>query len=201
MKNKKIFWILIVINVVFVISDLILTYLGTPDLTNEGNPLISRYGSGWTALFIANGLGIIFVTILIYYAFKKYQSPYIPYKTIKEYTSMLFYNRPDKFWWSFYKLPKKWKSVFACSSFAVGIALIAVRPIPIIEWMLIITDSSLRTPYKNFRALFPSNRFDLTFCATLIIFLIIYWVYKEYRNNRRLVIQEEQEETVENANT
>ena len=45
MKSRKkqviLFWIFIIINFLLMISDGILTYIGTPDLTLEGNPLVS----------------------------------------------------------------------------------------------------------------------------------------------------------------
>ncbi|MBQ5885802.1 MAG: hypothetical protein IIW79_05270 [Clostridia bacterium] len=53
------FWILIVVLVLLAFADGLLTFINTPDLSMEGNPLVASLGLGWEALAIANILVFI----------------------------------------------------------------------------------------------------------------------------------------------
>lgn len=188
-KGKVTFWILIIIELVLMFSDGALTYIGTPDLSLEANPLVAYFGLGWGALFIANFIFVILFVGLVYYAFVKYESPMIPYKTFKEYTSMLFFNRPDKFYGLFYKMPKNWKPVIATFGYVFGIAMPVGRAILVFEWILYLTKSPFRTVYYSFANIFPYSRVDMCLCCLLAVVLMFAWLIKEYKNNKRLLLQ------------
>ncbi|MDR1669973.1 MAG: hypothetical protein LBR76_08450 [Oscillospiraceae bacterium] len=194
MKNgKRTFWILNSVHGFLVLTDGLLTYLGTPDLTYEANPLVSVFGLGWGALFTVNVMVFSLCIVLSYYNYVKYKRPEIPYEGYCEYSSMLFYGRPDRFRWSFYKLPKYWKPVFAASGYALGIALPADRFIIDFQWVLFLTDSPIERIYNPFRSLFPWGRFDVVFATVLLIVLVIRWTFKECKLNRlELIRQKEQ---------
>ncbi len=49
MKKLK-FWILITIYVLLMLADGLLTFINTPDLSMEANPLVANLGLGWVAL-------------------------------------------------------------------------------------------------------------------------------------------------------
>ncbi len=52
--KKATFWILIALYLLLAFADGALTYINTPDLAMEGNPLVANLGLGWSALAIAN---------------------------------------------------------------------------------------------------------------------------------------------------
>ncbi|MDE5889345.1 MAG: hypothetical protein K2H20_04930, partial [Bacilli bacterium] len=120
MKNKKIkFYILITIYFILILSDGILTYINTPDLKLEGNPLVSVFGLGWISLGIINMLVFILIFALAYYSYIKYKSIINDKTTYKEYYSQILYDRPDKFWASIYKIPKNFKPAIAAYGYAL----------------------------------------------------------------------------------
>lgn len=57
MKNEKtVFWFLILSQIVLALTDGALTYIATPDLSYEANPLVTHLGLGWGPLFICHGI-------------------------------------------------------------------------------------------------------------------------------------------------
>ncbi|MCL2757019.1 MAG: hypothetical protein FWD43_02930, partial [Coriobacteriia bacterium] len=174
------------------LADGAFTYIGTPDLSMEANPLVAYFGFGWGALFIANVIGISFQIVFAYYAFIGYKSPLLPYKGFKEFFSMLYYKRPDKFKWSFYKFPKNWKPVLAMSGYALAIAPLIARAVVVFQWVLVLTDAPMLVAYNSFRSLFPFTRFDVFLACIVVIALLIVWQYREYRINKKRILSVEQ---------
>jgi len=197
-KGLKVFWFLVIFDVAIAITDGILTYIATPDLALEGNPLVAHFGLGWGALFIANIIGIGVHVAATYYAFVKYKRPLVECRTSKEFISSLFFNRPDKFIWTLYRLPKNWKPFFALCGYTIGITLPISRIFTVLPWVLYLTDSPFRYSYRRFRSLFPGSRFDIFFAVVLAIVLIAYWLIKEYRINKNCINSAKQGAT-ENA--
>jgi len=117
--GKTKFYLCAAITLLLILADGALTYIGTPDLSMEGNPLVSVLGLGWKALFIANSIGFALYVSGVYYAFVRYKSPVIQCNGLKQYSSMLFFNRPDKFIWNFYRMPKNWAPTFAVCGYAL----------------------------------------------------------------------------------
>lgn len=190
MKNEKTdFWFLILSQIALAITDGALTYIATPDLSYEANPLVTHLGLGWGALFISNVLFIGLQIIAVYYAFVKYKSPVVEYRAYKEFSSNLFFKRPDRFRWMFYKLPKNWKPVLAMGGYALGITLPAARMILVFEWVLFLTKNPFENKYNEFRSLFPWSRFDISFAVVLAAFLAVYWTFRECRINRKMLVR------------
>ena len=50
-------------NLLIHLMDGLVTYVNTPDLEREWNPLIRVLGFGWEALFIANAAGFVLVVV------------------------------------------------------------------------------------------------------------------------------------------
>ena len=50
-------------NLLIHLADGLVTYVNTPDLKREANPLVSRLGLGWGALFGANLIGFVFIVL------------------------------------------------------------------------------------------------------------------------------------------
>jgi len=191
LKNRKTaFWVLILSQIVLALTDGALTYIATPDLSYEANPLVAHFGFGWEALFISNLIFIGLQIIAVYYAFVKYKSPAIEHSTYKEFSSSLFFNRPDKFKWMFYKLPKNWKPVLAMGGYALGITLPAARVITVSEWVLHLMKSPFESYYNEFRSLFPWSRFDVFFAVILAAVLAVYWTFRECRINKRMLARD-----------
>ena len=186
-KGKRNFALLIGLQIGLAITDGIMTYIGTPDLAMEGNPLVANLGLGWGALFTANVVVISLMGLAIYYANVKYKRPVIAGKTFVEYFTILFYNRPGKFIWLLYKWPKNWRPCIAVAGYLFGIVMPVARSILIFEWVLYLTDSPFRVYYRKFKSAVPFNRVDVLVGVILYFCLFIYWLRREYRINQSTV--------------
>ena len=192
--NKKIvFWFLTIINLMASIADLGITYIGTPDLSREGNPLVYTFSLGWNSLIITSVIVFIVIVVLLYYAFFQFKRVVVQCEGFRQYMSMVFFNRPDKFIWTLYKFPKNkigW-SYFAAS---LGLGLALVIPIghlfAIILWIGIINDLNFVHIYHNLFNIIitPIGRTD-TLIGGVILFLFIYyyWFSKEYKINKKIL--------------
>ena len=54
-------------NLLIHLMDGLVTYVNTPDLKREWNPLVRIWGFGWEALFIANFIGFILIVLATWY--------------------------------------------------------------------------------------------------------------------------------------
>jgi hypothetical protein len=192
--NKKfMFWFLTIINLIASILDLVLTYIGTPDLSSEANPLIYTFGLGWSSLIISSIIFFVVIMFLLYYAFFLFKRVVIQCDGFKQYISMLFFNRPDKFIWTLYKFPK---NKVGLSYFTAGLGCVLALIIPIMKlfaiilWIGIIKEINIVHLYHNFFniTMLPFGRSD-AFIGGIILFLFIwhYWFLKEYRINKRVL--------------
>jgi hypothetical protein len=76
-------------------------------IKDETNPLTVLFGVGWEGLIVTNLIIVGLITgAFYYYTFVyKLKLPTIKPKNILEYISICYYDRPDKFYWIFYKMP------------------------------------------------------------------------------------------------
>ncbi|MEG2720768.1 MAG: hypothetical protein RR914_05520, partial [Oscillospiraceae bacterium] len=86
MKTKKQKFVLLTI-FYFLITflDLLLTYLSSPDLSLEGNPLVVNLKFGWFELILINVITFAVYFAMAYYAYIKYKPPFSKETTLKKY--------------------------------------------------------------------------------------------------------------------
>lgn len=184
-NRKRKFWIFVSLLYLSTVADLGITYVGTPDLSLEGNPLVSIFNLGWTALLTANVIFLIFFTWLIYYTFLQYKRPIIQCDSYKQYISMLYYQRPDKFNWTFYRFPKNKSILPAIIGYTGAIIIPLFRVYFVAEWIGFIY-------FHDFIHLFYCQNIVLwrTIVFSIIIlngiFLGNYWGWAEYQANKKL---------------
>ena len=177
-KSLKVF----LIYVVLIMADGALTLYNTPDLSLEANPLVTQFQLGWKALITVNLILFVIVFIACRYTFDKYETVKADVSNLKSYMSQLFYDRPDKFIWSFYKLPKNWKPLWAWLGYATVYALCAGAAVRVLEW-LAVTFSFDMSAYDRFRSNVFFGRFDIAVSLILFILLLYVWVSKEYKKS------------------
>ena len=189
-KKKILFCFFVILNLIVSITDLFLTYIGTPDLSSEANPLVFVFGFGWKSLIISSIIFFVVIVTLLYYAIFRFKRIVIQCEGFKQYMSLLFFNRPDKFIWIFYKFPKnKIGLSYFGASFGYVLALLIpiVKLFAIILWMGIINNINVVHIYHDFFniAMTPFGRSD-AFIGGIILFLFIwiYWFVKEYKVNK-----------------
>lgn len=173
------------ITLLLALLDGVLTYINTPDLKYEANPLVTVFGLGWGALFLANLIFYALYVCLAYFLFFKYESPVLQVNNVREYVSQLYYSRPDKFVWFFYKWPKNWKPLVAVGAFAYIFVSPIARSILVFEWLMI-TFSIQSKLYSRLCSMLPFQRFDVALAAILISFLFVFWLNREYQINQKM---------------
>jgi hypothetical protein len=95
-------------------------------IEGETNPLTVFFGVGWTGLIITNiiAVGLIIGAFYFYtFRYKPKQLTTKP-KNVFEYISICYYDRPDKFYWTFYKMPFDKKTATAHFGYALVRVLI-----------------------------------------------------------------------------
>jgi hypothetical protein len=190
--NKKImFWFLVIINIIMSISDLVITFIGSPDLSSEANPLVYTLSLSWKSLIICSLIFLVIIVMLLYYAFFRFKRCVIQCDGFKQYISMLFFNRPDKFIWALYKFPKN-KIGLSYLGTSLGYVLAIVIPImklvAVFLWVGVINNYSIVNFYhSNFNIkMTPLGRTDTLIVGIILALLIwYYWFNKEYKINKK----------------
>jgi hypothetical protein len=180
MKKVK-FWILIAIYLILAFADGALTYINTPDLSREGNPLVAKLGLGWTALGIANIAVFALFFAASYYNYFKYKTVFTNETKYTRYWSQITFDRPDMFWKGFILFPKHIKPYIAAYGFAILPAAIIARLILVLEWLATTFNVAGRYQYYYFKQTYFFGRLDVVAAVVVAIALIFYWFYLEYR--------------------
>lgn len=184
MKKKKTAFIILTTSYFLITAaDLILTYLATPDLSLEGNPLVTGYRFGWAGLLAVNAVTLLLYFVMARYAYVKYRSP-ISDETedMKRYLADISYGDPEKTSLGMWRLPKYWAPQIACLCYSVSTALPFARVVVVAEWFLML--NHIRAPFFfTIVAMFPLGRIDFFIALILAWILSGVWIKKEFRKN------------------
>ncbi|MBQ2704128.1 MAG: hypothetical protein IJF58_01115 [Clostridia bacterium] len=178
MKKAK-FWILITVYLILALSDGLLTYINTPDLSMEGNPLVSYFGLGWCALATANIIVFVLLFMAAYYSYCKYKTVYTNETKFTAYASQIVYDRPDMFFKGI--IPKHITPIIACGGFALLYSSIISRAIIVFEWLCTTFDVTWADGYFNFRDIYCHGYLHVIVAAICMIVCMFYWLYKEFK--------------------
>lgn len=126
-------------NMLIHLMDGLVTYVNTPDLVREWNPLVRVLGFGWEALIMANLVGFVLIVLATWY-FGRYEHVSIPSKNVFDYYMKLFYGENYKPVWVLYKHSKNWKSQFALIGYACYWGLTVGAVIPVVGWIWYMLD-------------------------------------------------------------
>lgn len=187
MKHRKWLW-LTLIYLLLCCADGGLTYYNTPDLKLEANPLVSKLGLGWGALFTANAIGLALYALLAWCYdtyYERIKPPHISAKGFWEYDAKLFYGENAKPVWLLYKFPKYWQPCWAMYGFAFAYSMILGRCIIIYQWLLH-TFSISFPAYTALRRACPGSRLDVVVGVISCIILCFWWLYLDYRRNQSM---------------
>ena len=160
--------------------DLWLTYLATPNLYLEGNPLVDSLGWGWTGLILINVITCIGYVFMARYAFIKYEPRQSEQTDMKRYLADINYKDPEKSVPFMYKLPKDWGPQLACMCWSVCIALPFSRLVIVFEWLLMVL--RIRAPlFFSIVAIFPGGRIDFFLAVILAWALSFLWIKLDFK--------------------
>lgn len=160
----------------------ILTIYNNPDVSMQTNPLVTKFHLGWGAIITANVIVLAVLFFLCRYTFDKYETIVADVPNLRAYISQMFYNRPDKFSWFWYKFPKNKKPMIAMSGYAFIYALIGGAAVHSAEWTAITFGINM-TAYNNFCDRYSFGRPDLLVVVVLAFVLMFVWMIKEYKRS------------------
>ncbi len=186
MKSKKnLFYISCFAYLLTIILDLLFTYIATPNLLLEGNPLYDSLNFGWTGLIVINIVTFIGYVLMSYYAFVKYKPPVSDETDMKRYLAHINYGDPDKYVPMMWKLPKNWGPQTACLCWSVVCVLPFCRMIIVLEWFLMILRiQNLGTIiFFTIVSMFPMGRIDIFLAVIGAWILSFVWIKKEFKAN------------------
>ena len=184
--KKKFFYILTVGFLLLTAADLTLTFIATPDLALEGNPLVVLLTMDWLGLIIVNVITFIIYLAMAYYAYIKYESPLSNEKEdVRRYVADITYGDPDKVSIGMWRWPKYWAPQIACLCFSVATALPFSRLIVVVEWILIIKDIDAPT-FFSIVAAFPMGRIDFFIALFIAWGLTLVWIQMEFKKNQKM---------------
>ena len=166
------------------VFDILLTFWGTPDLTDEGNPISAIFNLGWIALAVSNIFAIFIFALFAHIAFDKYKAPQFTADNFFEFYLMLFYNTKTMVVKPMFKLPKNWMPFFAMISFSACVSLIVGRVVVVLEWIAILLGFK-ESFYFMAREYLPFGRTDIW--AFIIAFLVsvLVWMELQYVKVRK----------------
>ncbi len=190
LKNSKVnFYLSCTAYLVTIILDLLFTYIATPNLLLEGNPLYTGEGFGWTGLIAINVITFIGYVAMAWYAFIKYKPIESNETDMKRYLAHLNYGDPDKYVPMMWKLPKNWGPQTACLCWSVVCVLPFCRMIIVFEWFLMIL--GIRNAFTEIFFLivsyFPLGRIDIVLAIIGAWILSFVWIKKEFNNNLKRI--------------
>ncbi|MCL2189066.1 MAG: hypothetical protein FWC16_09130 [Defluviitaleaceae bacterium] len=193
------FWGITIIMFALSLADIVLTYIGTPDLRNEGNPVIvlihENWGLGWHYIIFINIIIFFVLTTMAYYRFIKINFIRYPIMAKNIFHYALLIHTKEHSMYGF---------VFSCFlSFPV---VIFVRIFAVVGWLSIIVPNMF--PWSgvgNFEWDRSGTLVSIPFfdplisrwgeAMTLIVVLAllfsltlyIFWFSKEWRANKILI--------------
>jgi len=191
-KKKAAFLILTISYFLLTVCDLLLTFIATPDLELEGNPLVRGFGMDWFGLIAVNILTYTLYFVMAYYSYIKYKSPKsAETQDVRRYLSDITYGDPEKVNIGMWRLPKYWSPQVACLCFAVSTAMPIARLVIVFEWYFILKgiEASL---FFSIVAVFPMGRIDFFIALFLAWGLTFVWIYSEFHANRDAVLKEKE---------
>ncbi len=186
MKNKRTkFYLACFAYLMTIVLDLLFTYIATPNLLLEGNPLYSQMGIGWSGLIIVNLITFIGYVAMAWYAFIKYKPPVTDETDMKRYLARINYGDADAYVPMMWKLPKNWAPQTACLCWSVVCVLPFCRMIIVLEWFLMILGirNLVTQIFFTIVSLFPLGRIDIVLAIIGAWILSFVWIKKEFKAN------------------
>lgn len=192
-NNKHGFIFSIIAYLVVTFLDLYFTYVATPNLELEGNPLYNVLFFGWTGLITINVIAFLFYALISYYAFIGYKRPVTNETDLRKYLSYISYGDADKYSVGMWKLPKYWAPQIACLCWSVAIILPFAKLFIVIVWYLLILDIPAPLFFDIVTAM-PMGRIDLVVAVLGAWALSFVWIAREFRLNLKQIEKRKSEE-------
>ncbi len=161
-------------------ADIFTTYLSTPDLKYEFNPLVSIFGSGWTGVIFFQ---ILFLVFFIY-ALWIYESKIIEVPafdkglSFRKFISLFYFRNTNSFLKLFYKLPTNKNSFFYSIGYIGSYCLIIIS-------FLVSFSTALLLINNNYKYFYNSNK-GWIWLYSIGVLLVVFFYYRFFKKEFRL---------------
>lgn len=151
------------------------TYLYTPDLAKEGNPLVSVLGFGWTGSIIVQMLGVSFAIYALWvYSFRTVTVQSIDSTiSLKQFISLFHFNDINSFSKLFYKLPTNKNSLLYSMGYIFTYTLIVFS-------VIVATSTTFLIISKSYREFYSAYKIPVLL-YTMALLITIYFSIRFYR--------------------
>lgn len=177
-------------------ADLYITFLYTPDLASEWNPLVSIFGLTWYG-FIATQIGIIiFISILMLFYFNR-KPPEISLQglSLNDFSYVYFFGKLHPWPGRMFTFPRHYRRHLAFNGFLFMVITIGISTFAIIHNVLLIAGNS---DYAAFVEKYHEAYFPLTFAITLITALYAFFV-KEFHYYKKSCVVKDHRQAINHA--
>ncbi len=181
-NNKQGFFTSVIAYIFVTFLDLFFTYLATPNLSLEGNPLYQKLFFGWTGLITINVIAALLYILIAYYAFIAYKRPITNETDLKKYLSYISYGDSNKYSLMMWKLPKYWAPQIACLCWSVAIIIPFAKLFIVFVWFLLILNIDA-PDFFTFVSFIPMGRIDILIALVGAWALSGTWILKEFKLN------------------
>ena len=133
------------------LADIYTTYLSTPDLKYEFNPLVSKLHLGWTGLILAQMAFLIFLIYALWvYCFKNVDTSTIEKGlSMTRFVSLFYFGNTTSFSKVFYKLPTNKNSFLYSVGYIVTYTLIVISIVISCSTYLLVKNKVYKDFYNN----------------------------------------------------
>jgi len=176
---KKVYFVLLSLWILFSRAyDTYSTYLYTPDLSREANPLSSILGLGWRPLlFIVGGLTLYALYCFYVHTFRSFD--FLPTEkgySLEEFSTYVFLGRKERWWALFYKRPNSLKRLNHYLGHFLTLFLAYAGIVSTVMWLLL----NHTDWYPNYHR--ASIIYTLIIVGCLLIgFYSNYQLYRKYQ--------------------
>ncbi len=181
-RIKLEFWLLTLFTIITRCWDITATYIITPDLEKETNPMVSIFGQGWMTVIIFQIILVSVVITLNYYSLFKTKNSYPSQKgySYKEFITYYYFGEKRNLIKIVYKFPKNKSTLIKALGYILPRALIVISVFVSLSSTLLIINSD----YQKFYAV-ARPYYYIVLIAIVCVFYILFFKreYTIYQKN------------------
>lgn len=166
------------------ILDGITTYLVTPTLEDELNPVIKAFSGNWSLLIVLGMLFTLFILFVFYYAIKRQNLLYKSSPKLTSYFSNVFYNEPNFSWFLLVKMPL-FKPAIIFISVYIPILLAFLGIFLVLNNIYILSTYHYDFSYKTYLYIMDIHPTLVALIATYILLQVFYSTLRFYHKTAK----------------
>jgi hypothetical protein len=167
-------------------ADLYITFVYTPDLTSEWNPLVSFFGFTWYGfVFTQIGICTIIATMMFFYFNRTPPAINLDGLSLNDFSYVYFFGKLHPWPKRLFTLPRYPRRHLALNGYIFMIATIGISIFAIVNNILLILENAT---YAAFIQEYHSFFFPLTFALIVIIAFYAFFLkeFEYYKKNRMI---------------